>query len=89
MNVVDFIFRLLHIHKHPTLSVLIPLRLPSTPFANCAHLYDDYENTFGDCTNFFANCAITPDDQMNTIIGSINTPYISSIGFCIPNLALM
>ncbi len=56
MNVTDFIFSLFHIRNFLTLSTLIPLRSPYTPFVGCAHLFTDYENTYGDCTNFFADC---------------------------------
>jgi hypothetical protein len=52
-NVVNFIFWLLHIRNHRTLSVITPFRLPCTPLINCAHLFVDCENTFDDCTNFF------------------------------------
>jgi len=69
MNIANFIFRLFHIHNLPTLSVPTPFHSPLTPSANCAHLYIDYEKTFGDCTNFFTDyahkshdCTNTPDD---------------------------
>jgi len=81
MNLTNFIFWLLHIHNHPTLSILIPLHSPYTPFV-------DYKNTFSDYIDFFANCAHNSDDYANTpndlanIVGdSINTPDISSINF--------
>jgi hypothetical protein len=57
MNVVDFIFWILHIRNLPTLFVLIPLCLPCTPSTENAHLSTDYENTYGDCTNFSVDYA--------------------------------
>ncbi len=96
MNVVDFVFRLLHIYNLPTSSVLIPLCSPYTPFDDYAHLFVDYENTSGDWTNFSTNYAHnyddyanTFDDQMNNVVDSINTLDISFVDLCIPNLALL
>jgi hypothetical protein len=89
MNIIDFIFWILHIHNRLTLSVLIPLRLPYTPSIN-------YENTSNDCTKFLVDhahnsndCASTPDDQMNIVANSSNMPDISSVDFYIPNLVLL
>jgi hypothetical protein len=96
MNVVDFIFRLLHIHNLPTLFILIPLCSPCTPFADYAHLFANYEDTFSDCTNFstnyahnFDDCVNTLDDQMNNITDSIDMLDISSLDLYIPNPALL
>jgi hypothetical protein len=89
-------FWLLHIQNCLTFSVLIPLRSPCTPFANCAHLSVDCENTSNDYTDYFANYAHnindyanTLDDQANTIVDLTDTLDISSIDFCIPNPALL
>jgi hypothetical protein len=89
MNVVDFIFRLLHIRKRSTLFILTPLRSPCTPFANYAHLSTDYGNTFSDCTNFSIDCVNTPNDRKNIVVDSTDTLDISFVYFCIPNLALL
>jgi hypothetical protein len=96
MNVANFIFRLLHIHNCPTLSVLIPLHLPCTPFVDYAHSFLDCENTFSDCINFstdcahnFDDCANTPNDRMNTTTDLADRLDISFVNFCIPNLALL
>jgi hypothetical protein len=66
MNVVDFIFRLLHICNHPTLSILIPFRSSCTLSINCAHLSIDYENTYGDYIDFFVDYAHNSNDCANT-----------------------
>jgi len=58
MNMVDFIFRLLHIRIHFILSVLTPLGFPYTCFANYAHLSIDCENTYGECTCFLLTLPI-------------------------------
>jgi hypothetical protein len=74
MDVTDFIFRLFHISNLPSLVVLIALRLPCTPFANCAHLSTnyvnsstDYEKTSVDCTNFSIDCGNKFIDCINTL----------------------
>jgi hypothetical protein len=89
MNVVDFIFRWLHIYNLLTLSVLTPLHLPCTPFADC-------ENTSFECTDFFVyyahnsnDCANTPNDWPNIATNSTDTPNITSLDPYIPNLALL
>jgi hypothetical protein len=96
MNVIDFIFQLLHICNHPTLFVLTSLCLPYTPYVNCAHLFTDYENTSGDYTEFsfdyahnFDDYVNTFNDQANTIVDSIDTLDISSVDFYIPNPILL
>jgi hypothetical protein len=89
MNIIDFIFWLLHICNRPTLSVLTPLRSPCTTSIDYAHLSIDYGNTSGDYTNFFVDCANIPNDRNNIVIDSIDTPNISSIDFCIPNPTLL
>jgi hypothetical protein len=96
MNVVDFIFQLLHIRNLPTLFVLIPLRSSCTPSVDYAHLFGDYENTFNDYIDFSIDCAHNSndnaniiDDCANTTIDSVDTPNISSLDLCIPNLALL
>jgi hypothetical protein len=75
MNVADFIFRLLQINNLPTLSILTPLRLPYTPYADYAHLSHDYENIIGDCTDSYADSA--------------NMLDISSLDLYIPNPTLL
>ncbi len=62
MNIVDFIFQLFHIHNLPTLFVLTPVCLPCTPSIDYANLSTNFENTFGDCTDFFTNYAHNSDD---------------------------
>jgi hypothetical protein len=96
MNMVDFIFRLLHICIRLILSVLTPLRLPYTCFANDAHLSIDCENTSGECTCFFANfahnfddCANIPYNWMNIAIDWANTLDISYVDFYMPNFVLL
>jgi hypothetical protein len=66
MNVVDFIFWLVHICNHPTFSLSTPLCSPYTLFVDRAHLFVDCENTFGDCINFFIDYAHNFDDCVNT-----------------------
>jgi hypothetical protein len=66
MNIVDFIFRLLHICNLLKLSILTPFCPPYTPFVDFAHLFIDYENTFGDCTIFSIDSAHNFDDYANT-----------------------
>jgi hypothetical protein len=96
MNVVGLIFQLLHICNLPTLFILIPLRSPCTPFASYAHLFTNYENTFGDYIDFsidyahnFDDCANTPNDWTNIIVDSTDMLDISSLNLYIPNLALL
>jgi hypothetical protein len=96
MNVVDFIFRLLHIRTRPILSVLTPLCLPYTCFTNYAHLSIDYESTFGECTYFFANfahnfddCANIPYNLMNIVIDLVHTLDKSYVDFYMPNFVLL
>ncbi len=89
MNIIDFIFRLLHIRNLPTLSVLIPFRSPYTPSIDYAHLFADYENTSNDCANLFVDCANTPNDWANTAIDLVDMFDILSLDLCIPNLALL
>jgi hypothetical protein len=96
MNITNFIIRLIHILNRPTLFVLTPLCSPSTPFANYAHIFADCENTVGENTDFFVKCAHNSDDYVNTPNGRTNIainladiPNMSSIDFCIPNLALL
>jgi hypothetical protein len=66
MNIVDFIVQLLHICNRPTLSILIPFHSPYTPSVDYAHLSTNYENTSGECTDFFVNYAHNSDDYVNT-----------------------
>jgi hypothetical protein len=96
MNVIDFIFQLLHIRNLLTLFVLTPLHSPYTPFVDYAHLYANYENTFNDCINFSIDYALnsndyvnTLDDRVNIAVNLANIPNISSLNFCIPNPTLM
>jgi hypothetical protein len=96
MNFVDFIFRLFHIRNFPTLSILTPLCSPYTPSAKCAHLSTNYENKYGDYTNFSTDYAHNSndfvnifDDRVNTVIDSADMFDISSLNFCIPNLTLL
>ncbi len=96
MNNANFIFWLLHIHNLFRIFVLTPLRSPCTPFVDCAHLFAYYKNTFGDYIDFSIDCAHnsddcvnSPDDRTNIVVDSTNTHNISSLGLCIPNLALL
>jgi hypothetical protein len=90
MNVVDFIFQLLHIHNLCTLIVLTPFHSPCTPSTNnCAHLFIDYVNssidcinTYVDCINLFAERGNKSDDCANTFV---NTLERLSLHLCIPN----
>ncbi len=52
MNVINFIFQLLHIHNLLTLVVLTPPCSPCTPFVDCAHLSANYDNAYADCIDF-------------------------------------
>jgi hypothetical protein len=99
MNIIDFIFWLLHIRNCLTLSVLstlIPLHSPCTTSIGYAHLSPNCENTYGDCIDFsddYAHnsddCVNTLNDQMNTTTNLVDTLDISSIDFCIPNSTLL
>jgi hypothetical protein len=96
MNITNLMFQLFHIHNLLTLFVLTPLHSPYTPSIDYAHLSIDYENTFGDYTNFSTNCAHnsddyanTPNDRMNIVVNSANMPNISPLDLCIPNPALL
>jgi hypothetical protein len=75
MNVIDFIFQLLHIRNLLTLFVLTPLHSPYTPFVDYALNSNDYVNTL--------------DDRVNIAVNLANIPNISSLNFCIPNPTLM
>jgi hypothetical protein len=77
MNVTNFIFQLLHIRNLLTLFILIPLCSPCTPFADCAHLFDDYENISSDYANFSTNYAHNFDGYAKTIVDSIDMPESS------------
>ncbi len=55
MDIIDFIFRLLHISNLPSLVVLIPPCLAYTPFVECVHFSIDYVNSSIDCDNIFTN----------------------------------
>jgi hypothetical protein len=68
MNVIDFIFKLLHIAN---ISLLIILTLPCSPyipadyahsFVDCDHIYLDYTNFFTNYANKYDDCVNTPDD---------------------------
>ncbi len=94
MNVIDFIFWLLHIYNLLTLFLLTPLCLPCMPSTDCSQLSIDYDNTFGDYSNLFANCAHNyndceniPNDWANIDVDLVNTLDISSLNLCIPNPA--
>jgi hypothetical protein len=89
MNVANFIFQLLYIYNLPTLFVLIPLRSPCTPFADCAHLSTNYENTFGDYIDVSTNSTHNSDDCVNTPINLTNMPNISSLDLYIPNPTIL
>jgi hypothetical protein len=96
MNVANFIFWLLHICNLPTLFVLIPLCPPCTPFANCAHLLIDFENTSAnyidfsiDCAHNFEDYANAPNDRANIVVDFAEIPNISSLNRYIPNFALL
>jgi hypothetical protein len=65
MNVVNFIFQLLHILNFLTLVVLIPPCLPYTPSINCAHLHVYCVNSSADCDNTFAKCTKKFDAYAN------------------------
>jgi hypothetical protein len=65
---------------------LSPLHSPYTPFANHAHLFINYDNTFGDYADFSTNFAHnfddyvnTPNDQANTITDLADMPTIVSL----------
>jgi hypothetical protein len=71
MNIAEFIFWLLHIYNTPTLSILTPFHSPFTPFANYAYLSPNYENTTGECINFFVDLADTIDISINLYIPNL------------------
>jgi hypothetical protein len=74
MDVIDFIFQLLHIINLLRLIVLTPPHSPCIPFADYAHSSTDCVNssidcdhTFVDCTNFSIDYANKSDDCANTL----------------------
>jgi hypothetical protein len=76
MNVANFIFQLLHIPNRLTLFILTPLHSPCTPSIDCAHLFANYENTFGASTNFSADYALNSYDYaILLLIQSIHLTY--------------
>jgi hypothetical protein len=96
MNVINFIFRLLHIHNLPTLPILIPFHLPCTPSIDYAHLFTNCENTSSDCINFLNDYAHNSDDCVNTLDDLVNNVAnltdmsdISSLDLYIPNPTLL
>jgi hypothetical protein len=96
MNVANFIFQLLHICNRPTLNVPTPLHSPCTPSIDYAHLSTNYENTFGNYTNFsidyahnFDDCANIPDDRENTTTDSVDMLNIPFVDFYISKPTLI
>jgi len=96
MNVLDFIFSLVHILNLPTLTTLIPFHLPYMPFVDCAHLFVDYVNSCFDYGNtsidyidFSIDCVNKSNDYANTSTNSVNTFDRSSSNLYIPIWSLL